>query len=395
MTIQNLTDRLARKFRGSSIDDVQGIGDFSLFSEAANNLLSEIDPYETVRLYRFNQFGGITKYAPPDDLKSKKLIDPRPQDGRAGEDFNQTFIKEFDRDKDFDFQKVSVEFEDGNKVLKLAQSGKGSRRVDDVSSDDDWTAAGGATGLETDIVIKLDKSNTLRFDLGATGGYVENSELSLVDLSGDEDVSTFFRKIYLPVATPLTSIEIRIGSSNADYWTIPGEPQFGDYVVGVNLIRFDWADATPSGDPDSAEIEYERITFVTTSAIADVRVGPMDSKLPTPYEVPYYSNCLFRNPDDGTFLSTPNDTGDEIVLEVEAENIFFYECCTLIAEDLSLDDEAMKFRKKLGRNEAGALTGDGLYGNYKRDKPAEGLRPHTSYMNFRSNPGRRFQRRIK
>lgn len=386
MTIETLTSRLARKFRGSSLDDIQGIGDFSIFGEAASNLLSEIDPYETVRLHRFNQFGGVFVYDPPSDLKGKKLIDPRPQDGRAGEDFNQSFIKEFDRDKTFDFEKVSVEFEDGNKVLKLSQSGKGEASVDDVSDDDDWSAAGGATGLEVDSVIQLDGSDTLRFDLGATGGYIENSTLTEVDLSDHESLSSFFREIYLPTgATSVTSISLRIGSSSTNYWTLTGTPQFGSYRAGVNLVRFDWYGASSSGTPDSSAIDYERLIFVTTASISDVRVGPLSSKLPTPYEVPYYSNCLFQNPDDGTFLDTPNDVDDEIILEVEAQNIFFYECCVLIAEDLSLDSEAIKFRKKLGRDEGGNLTGAGLYGNYKRDKPSEGLRTHTKYINFRRN----------
>jgi len=394
MTIDSLKNQLGRKFRGASLDDVQGIENFSVFKEAAGNLLSRLDPYETVRIHRFNQFGGVFDYSPPSDLKGKKVIDPRPQDQRNQREFSQTFTKEFDRDKEFEFGKISVEFQDGDKVLRLSEQGKGSARVDAVSATTGWSAAGGATGLELDGVIRLDNSDTLRFDLGAAGGYIEKSTLTELDISEHEDMSSFFRKVYLPAgASTLTSISLRIGSSSADYWTIAGTPHFGSYRAGVNLVRFDWYGAAETGTPDSGAIEYERLTFVTTAAIADVRVGPLDSKLPTPYETPYYSNRIFKNPDDDSWLEAPDDVDDEIVLEKEAENIFFYECCTLVAEDLSLDDEAVKFRKKLGIDELGNMTGGGLYGNYKEDKPTEKLRPHARYIDLRSRRDARGIRR--
>ena len=98
-TLTIIKASLARKFKGASLDDVQGLSDWSLFSEAASNILSVIDPYETVRLHRFNLFTGVTEYSPPADLKGKKLIDPAPQDGEQGEDFTQTYTKEFRRDR--------------------------------------------------------------------------------------------------------------------------------------------------------------------------------------------------------------------------------------------------------------------------------------------------------
>jgi len=382
MDIENLKNKLGRKFRGAGLDDVQGIENFSVFSEAASNLLSYIDPYETVRYHRFNQFGGVFDYASPSDLKGKKLIDPRPQDNRNQIEFGQTFIKEFDRDKKYVWGKVSVEFQDGTKVLRLSEGGKGSARVDETIDYTDWSAAGGATGLENDEVIKLDDSDTLRFDLGAAGGYIENTALTEIDLSGHESLSSFFRKVYIPSgASSLTSITLRIGSASGAYWTITGTPQIGAYRNGVNLVRFDWYGATPTGSPSSSAIDYERLTFVTTAAIADVRVGPLDSKLPTPYETPYYSNRLFRST-AGSWLTEPTDVSDEIVLETEAENIFFYECCVIVAEDLSLDSEAAKFKFKLHGDPQKEDDDGGLYGQYKRDKPAEALRPHTSYIDL-------------
>lgn len=388
LTLVNIKDSLARKFRGSSIDDIQGMSDFSVFREAASNMLSEIDPYETVRLHRFDLFSDVTEYAPPADLKGKKLIDPAPQDGERGEDFTQTFTKEFRRDRrDY---KVSVEFVDGSKVLKARAPGRGtSLAVDKTDAVGSWVAAGGATGLEIDTDLRLGDSDTLRADLGATGGYLENTAIDSVDLSAHEDSSSFFRKVYIPSgASTITSITLLIGSSSGAYWSIIGQAHFGSYKDGVNLVRFDWADAVQTLTPDSTAVDYERLIFVTTAAIADVRIGPLSSKLPTPYETPYYSNRIFLN--GTTWLETPTDEDDQVVLEKEAENIFFYECCRLIAEDLSLDTEATKFEKKL-YGETGKSVG--LYAQYKEDKPTEKLRPQLRYIDLRNRRDRRGIRR--
>lgn len=384
ISVGTLQESLARKFRGSSLDDVQGISDFSLYREAGSNLLSELDPYETTRVYRFDLFAGITEYAPPDDLKGKKLIDPAPQDGSQGEDFNQTFTKEFRRDREQ--YKVSVEFVDGDKVLKARAPGRGAKlNVDATASIGAWVAGGGATNLELDTDLRLDDSSTLRFDLGAVGGFV-NSSLTPVDLSAHEDSSSFFRKVYLPSgASTVTGISLVLGSDLGDIWTIPGEPNFGSYRDGVNLVRFDWADAVLTGTPASAAVAYEKLAFTTTDAIADVRVGPLSSRLPLPYETPYYSNRLFRNV-AGEWLDTPDSEEDSVMLETEAQNIFFYECCRLIAEDLSLDTEAVKFENKLF-GVPGKSTG--LYGQYKEDKPTEKLKPQLRYIDLRDRKARR------
>lgn len=384
MTIGEFNNRLARKFRGASLDDIQGISDFSIYSEAAGNVLSKLDPYETVRLHRFTVFDGIEEYSPPSDLKGKKIIDPAPQDGGLGEEYNQVYTKPFRRDGAF--YQISVQSVDGSKVLKLRGPGKGSSRVDDTTSITNWSAAGGATNLELEQVITLDNSYTLRVDLGATGGYIENSSVTSIDLSSHEDIGSFFRKVYFPTlatASVITSITLRIGSSSADYWEITGECHFGSFKAGTNIVRFDWADATETGTPDATAIDYERLTFVTTAAVADTRIGPLASKIPFPYETPYYSNCLFRT-SAGLWLDEPTSTSDELVLERESENIFFYESCALVAEDLSLDEEAIKFRKKLGIDELGNLTNGGLYGEYNTDKPAEALRPQGNYITFRN-----------
>lgn len=385
-TISQYKAMIARKFRGASLDDVQGLSDFTIYGEAATNLLSVLDPIETIRMHRFDVFSDITEYAPPNDLKARKVIDPAPQDGEGDEDFRQIRTKEFRRDQQ-DY-KVSVQFRDGSKVLNLRAPGEGSKlSVDTVSVLGSWSAAGGASGLAVDQNLSLDSSDSLRFDLGAAGGYVENAALTETDLSSHEDRSSFFRKIYIPSGSEnITSISIRIGSASGAYWQITGQAQFGSYRDGVNLIRFDWDDATETGAPSSSAVDYERLTFVTAAAISNVRIGPLSSRLPLPYETPYYSNRLFKD-SNGSWLEVPTSEDDIVQLEKDAENLFFYELCEIVANDLTLEDERLKYHVML-HGPTGSKN-EGYYANYREDKPTEKLPATNRYINLSDRRGRR------
>lgn len=381
MDIETLNNNLSRKFRGASLDDVQGITNFSIYGEAASNMLSRLDPLETVRLYRFDVFQDIRDYATPDDLKGKKVIDPAPQDQRNGQEFSQTFSKEFNRDEELG--KLSVQMLDGQKILRLATSGKGSIRVGQTEDDTEWAVSAGATDLAVDEVVRMDNSDTIRFNLGAVGGTVTGNFGTAVDISDHEDIGSFFMKIYFPAIPSVTSITLRIGSSATAYWSVSGVAHTGSFKKGVNIVRFDWSGAGETLAPNSALINYEQLNFVTVGALTGVRIAPLTSKLPLPFETPYYSNNIFTDSTGATWKEIPTDTADLIVLEKEAENIFFYECCQLIAEDLVLDEEASKFKFKLYGDPQKANDNGGLYAQYEKDKPAESLQPHSRYMNFR------------
>src|SRR3990167_8044988 len=111
MNITSLKGILNRKFAGANIDEVQGISDYSLFQEAATNLVNEINPAETVRLGTVEVFTDVFDYDPSDDVK--ELLDIRPQTATRDDDDNATrrFSEEFDQKKDDnDF---SIEWRDG------------------------------------------------------------------------------------------------------------------------------------------------------------------------------------------------------------------------------------------------------------------------------------------
>ncbi len=376
-TVNQLKTILGRKFRGANIDDVQGISDYSLFEEAGNNLLSHIDPYETVRHSEVNLFNQIYDYASPTDLKGKKILDIRPQGRRESTDFRQTYTEDFDRDKEFQNDWFSVEFDEGTKFVRINKDVSNSLTVTDTESTS-YTAGVGVSNIVEDTILKLNGEKSIRFDV-ALGQNLLTFAGTALDMTQHGQKSSFFLETYLPDSSIITSIKVRIGSSSANYYEITGAIHYGTVRNGINLYRFDWNGATETGTVDIANVDYVRYEITTTALDTDVRIGALSSKLPTPMEMVYYSNALFRPASGTTWLSKPTQDTDIINLETEAQNLFVYEACLIIADDLQYEAEAQKFRTHLGIDGLGQMTGQGLYGSYKKDKPSEAIRPSTKY----------------
>jgi hypothetical protein len=377
MTITQLKNILGRKFRGANIDDVQGISDYTLFEEAGSNLLSAIDPYETVRHGEIDLFNQVYDYglsvtAP--DLKGKKIIDIRPQASRNHtEDFRQTFTEDFDRDKNIENNWFSVEFDEATKFLRVNKSLSNSMNVTDLVTTN-YAATSLVSNIAEDTILYHDDGKSLRFDVGS-GANLLTWAGTAVDLSAHESKSSLFLWVYYPDSSIVTSLVIRIGSSATAYFTITGVAHFGTIRNGWNLYRFDWNGAAETSTADTTAIDYVRFGLTTTAADTDIRIQKLSSKLPAPHEVVYYSNAIFRPVSGSTWLTLPTDDTDIVNLEIEAQNILMNECAVLISEGLQNEAEAQKYYTRLhGDNQK-----QGLYAQYRKDKPSETIRPNSRW----------------
>lgn len=385
MTISDIKNILNRKFRGANIDEVQGISDYTVFEEAASNLLSEIDPYETVRTSEINLFNDIFDYSAPSDLKGKKILDIRPQANRSSaEDFRQTFTEDFDRDKDITNNFFTVQFDEASKFLRINKSVSNSITVTDLTSSN-YTATSGVSNIAEDTILHFGDGKSIRFDV-ASGANLLTWAGTSVDLSDHTQKSTFFLPIYLPDASIISSIVMRVGSDSSNYYSITGSIQYGSARNGYNIYKFEWNGVSDSGTTDESAIDYVRLAITTTSADTDIRIGKLASKLPAPHEIVYYSNSIFRPTSGSTWLTKPTALTDILNLEHEAQNIFIYECCVIIADDLQRENESMKFYSHLH----GDAQKRGLYQQYKEDKPTEKIRPNNRWYELRgrNNPRR-------
>jgi hypothetical protein len=376
-TLLQIKNILGRKFRGANIDDVQGTSDYTLFEEAANNLISHIDPIETVRTSELSLYNEIYDYASPSDLKGKKILDIRPQGRRNGVDFRSTFTEDFDRDKEYENEWFSVEFDEATKFLRINKDVSNSLPVTDTVTTN-YTAGTGVSNIAEDTVLRLTDASSLRFD-ASSGQNLLTFAGTAVGLSAHELKASFFTEVYYPDSSLITSLKVRVGSSSANYYEITGVIHRGSIRTGINLYRFDWNGATETGTVDIESIDYVRYELTTTGADTDIRIGKLSSKLPSLYEIKYYSNALFRPLSGSTWLTKPTAETDILNLETEAQNLFMYECCVLIADGLQYEAETQKYRAHLGIDGLGQMTGTGLYGNYKKDKPSEAIRPSSRY----------------
>lgn len=371
-TITLIKDTLSRKFKGASIDDVEGISDYSVFREAAGRLTKKIDPIETVRRGTLTMFEDVYDYSIPADLK--KVIDIRPQVGRVTSDnYSRTYIEDLDRDKSN--MTFSVEYDNGTKFMRVVDNTLSKSIPVDETLDDNWTAGTGASNIAEDTVLYSEGARSLRFDISSGTSFMNWNGASTVDLSEHQEKSSFFKWIYFPDSSIVTSVTLLVGSDGSNYWEMTGQIHFGSIKSGWNLYRFDWDGATETGTVVETAIDFVQMQFVTTSADTDIRMGQLISRMPYIHDVIYYSRYIFKKKSDSSWTGTPESLDDTMILEEDAENIFVYECCEIIAGDSQDEGEENKFNK--------LLHGDGnevgLYAEYEADQPSQAMKPQTRY----------------
>lgn len=182
------------------------------------------------------------------------------------------------------------------------------------------------------IVLEASNNTTMavtNFSIAETSsgvgvGYLENSTMTAVDLSTVEDQSYFFTWVYIPNASNLTSVNLRIGSSSSDYWSLTTtQTQQGTaFVNGWNLCQFPWSSMISTGSPDSSSIDYARITLTISGAMVGCLLNGLDSILGTVLSYSYYSKYLFRDAVTGAFQETVTDGSNLINLDTETFNLY-------------------------------------------------------------------------
>lgn len=379
MNIGELKATLPRKARGANLDDIQGVTDFSIFKEAAGNLLRKIDPIRTRRSQLIQLYPGVQDYSPPTDLRGKKVIAINRQGRRFNDKFHQVYADDIDQDSDMAY---GIAYANNQKLLRIETDLGGATSVDETDSDDNWAVSGTAGSLEEERLII--PQGGLRFDVTTGSGLLTWNGDETIDLSDGEQLGAFFRELYIPDATKFTSITMRIGNSVTGYWEIVGVPAFGTtFVTGLNLVKFDWNGSAPNGGALSNVIDYQRLEVVMSASDTDLVIGPLMFSIPTPYEITYYSSCLFIDSTGVTFKEKPDSDDDIVLLEVDEEPAIIYETSQLIAEDMQRDGRSQKFKGKLN----GESNIPGVYSDVKAQKPSEAKRmTHRWYrpINFHS-----------
>lgn len=169
----------------------------------------------------------------------------------------------------------SVERRDGNSYIVVNLQSKypateieacesttasGTWAVDSTNSD--------ATNLTVDNVTYKQGSGSFNFDItvaqsGNNKATLKNTTMTSMNLSDENEVTSWIFWVYLPTVTNFTSITLYWGSSSSAYWsnTVTTDIDGAAWVAGWNRVKIDWSSATKTSTPDVTAITYMQIDY--------------------------------------------------------------------------------------------------------------------------------------
>jgi len=381
-TVATFKADLIRKLHGTTLGKVEGVN--NTIAEAGRNVLTRLDPQETIRSVTIENalFDDVYSYTAPSDLKGDKVIDIQPQTNRqVSQNFTKVFIEEFSRNKNL--RDFNIQYKNGTKFFRIKEDVAPNKAViSEVNSTTGWTVGDSSTNLSLDSLNFITGSKSLNFDIdtSSTSAYIENSTLLPVDLSGYDDQSSLFVWLYIPDASKVTNCIARLGSGGSDYVTrtITTTHDAQAFADGWNLLRFDYDGATETGTVDWSAITYFRLTIThDQTGDTDFRIDSITAGIGELYEIVYYSDAIFKS-SAGAYLTVPTTDTDIIQLEQDAYNIMLYECAYILTQELqgkngSFDESY--FRRILD----GDGSRPGLYRRYHMSYPSQNKKARSTY----------------
>lgn len=383
MTIDEVKANLSALLHGGNAEDLTELE--LMLERSANTLLSKIDPVDTIRTASLSTtvHDDVYNYALPSDFK--KLIDLIPQDNRnSWDDAYRRYAGEFDLQKAIKNKVVSIEGSEGSKIIRInwkSRQGKVIHTMNSVTDNGTWSAVASATGISANTIFKKSGSASIEFNIVASGDGIQNTTMSSVDLTDEDEVGDFFVWVYL--GTVPTSISARWGNDlTTNYWSSTAQTTQADgtaFKVGWNLIKFAWSTATETGTVAPATIDAFRITFVS-SAQNNVRVDNIVCSIGRNFDIKYYSKYILKNT-AGTWINKTSSDTDVCVLDSDAIQIYHLENLISAAQQSQNNSKDIELAKKELGNPNSPLANEraGLYLQYSAEYPSQSKKAVTSY----------------
>ena len=371
MTISELKDNLTALLHGGTLNKVRSID--SAFERSANTMLSKIDPIDTMRTVSLSQtiHDDIYNYSLPSDYK--KIIDLYPQNRRDLLDSaNRNYTERFDLRKALVDKTISIEGSEGSKVIRInwrSRQAKSVNELNTLTGNGTWSAVGAATNLVADDIDYVSGSGSIRFDLVTTGDGLQNTTMSAIDLTDEDEQGDFWVRFKIKNSTDLallTSVSLIWGNDlTTAYWTGVAQTAQADgtaFKVGWNEIKVPWSTATQTGTVAPATIDSLKITFATTGAITQIKVDNITCSLGRNFDIKFYSKFILKNT-SGTWITKTTSDDDTIVLDNDAIQIYIMECLIACAHQIEGEDSVSDINFANSQLEV-------LYKRYKSEYPS-------------------------
>lgn len=341
-SVQDLKNDVTAMLHGTTANQIQNFD--GAIDRGARQLLLDLDPQETKRSVEFVApiFNTVFDYPIAADVKGNKIIDIYPQVQRIPQDiWLQSYNQAFDVAKQNIFSLMNMftmNFNSGLKTIRVNAPWLNPpviiNQIEAIQTNGTWFLSGDATNLTVNNTNFAQGAGSLQFDINSPSfsGSLVNTTMESVNLSELEFQSSFFVWVYVPTGSDVQSVQLNIGSSDADYWsfTVTQTQQGTTFVNGWNLCQFVWAqfDGT-SGTPDSSDLTYAQVNVNLSAVATAVKVNGLNSILGTILSYEYYSKYLFRDSITGTFQETVTDDANLINLDTESYNLLTYQVAYL------------------------------------------------------------------
>lgn len=370
----------------------------AMYERAAAIFTNRVKTLEMIRLAALSSVvhDDYYDYALPSDFGT--LLDVMPQDDRESWDKAYRLPSgQFDLKKAIGDRTISIEGREGAKMARInwrSRKGKLLNNMDSYNGNGTWIAVGGTTGIETDTITKFTGAGSVRFDLAATGNGISNIGMSQVDMTAESQEADIFVPLYIPSAAALaalTSVTAIWGNDiTTAYWTSTAVTTQADgsaLRVGWNILKFSWVTATQTGTVAPATIDSFKLTFVTTGAIANLRVDNIVFSIGRAFDIKYYTKYLFKNATSGAYQSKPtiNSTDDFVLVDNDTLPMFLFELMSAMAHQVEGSDSAFDM-------EYAAAQLKDLYPHYKGQYPNQSKKMIAKTTHSAARNARRFGR---
>lgn len=390
-TVADLKTSVSGLLGNIDLDNVTDL--YGAFQRAANNAIQTAEFPEASGIQNISLYGGVFDYPIDTRLYETSLVDVAPQgiSRPAWEVTTKTNQQLFDRTKGYfsNGTRATFKYINGTPIIRISTQGtKPQAILSEMSAVDNWVASGTASNLSVNQVSYYKTPASLKFNI-ATGTGILTSSLTSQDLSDYEGIGVGFLAVYIPDATTLTSITLKIGSDSSNYASVTATTSFIGSFTSDNwqLVAFDFANATLTGTPDWSAIDYTQISIVCSGTQTNFGVGNLFISLPVPYQIFYQSAAIFVPSGSETPSQYITDTTDTIILTTGAYQIYCYEASLAVMENTNGSDSGHTYQttlNTLGLDNSRNIVG-GLYARYVGNNPSQQIRTIDSYYPSRNN----------
>lgn len=391
-TVQDLKDSVAGILAGLDMVNVPDLD--ATLERAAANMLTRCYVPEASGIQNISLYSGVFDYPIDQNIYEADLVDIRPQGvSRPAWNFAvKTNQANFDRTKNYFWNgtRATFEYNNGTPIIRILAQGITQKVIlDQMNATTGWVAAGTASSLAQDTASYWQSPASLRFNV-TTGTGTLTKTINGADLSSYVGVGVAFLAVYIPSASDLTSITLKLGSSSTDYYSVTSTSGFTGAWKSGNwlLVPFDFATASTTGTPDWSNVDYAQVSIVTAGTQTNFHVGELFISQPNPYQILYQSPAIFLATGSETPTTRITANTDEIIFNTAPYNIYLYESAYAVLENMSGDLANKMFERIQSRLGIHPQTGQvigGLYAPYMADNPSEQIRQFNTYYPTRNN----------